>query len=310
MDFKAEIQSLISQQEAEILGVNINSNRFDPKLDFVFKAIFTSDREESRIARIDFLSAILKLDIESADVIQNELAVLSANEKKSTFDIHIRLTDKTEINVEIQLKNDDNMINRAEYYTCKMYGSQEAKGKAWADLHKVIELMIVNFTLFSERKEFLDEYTYRNKEGKELSGNTKIYFLELTKLANLLKKPVDEMTAEEMWAIFLKFGNNEKHYDVIKQISKRRRAIDMAGQVLDTISSDRATQLMYMDRMKFETDQISKVIFAERKGRSEGLREGRREGMLAIARNLKNMGLAIDDIVKGTGLSSTEIEQL
>ena len=45
-------------------------------------------------------------------------------------------------------------------------------------------------------------------------------------------------------------------------------------------------------------------------GRAEGLAEGRAEGILAVARNLKHSGMNVDEIVKMTGLSPQEIENL
>ena len=45
-------------------------------------------------------------------------------------------------------------------------------------------------------------------------------------------------------------------------------------------------------------------------GLQEGLQQGRQEGTLAIARELKKIGIPIADIAKGTGLSIDEIEKL
>ena len=43
-------------------------------------------------------------------------------------------------------------------------------------------------------------------------------------------------------------------------------------------------------------------------GRAEGLAEGRAEGILSTARNLKAMGLSMEDISRATGLSKEDIE--
>ena len=44
--------------------------------------------------------------------------------------------------------------------------------------------------------------------------------------------------------------------------------------------------------------------------KKEGKAEGRAEGIAETARNLKQMGLDVSQISKGTGLSIDEIEQL
>ena len=50
------------------------------------------------------------------------------------------------------------------------------------------------------------------------------------------------------------------------------------------------------------------------KGRTEGRKEGRQEGLaegrLAVAKNLKALGISIADIAKATGLTHEEIKAL
>ena len=45
-------------------------------------------------------------------------------------------------------------------------------------------------------------------------------------------------------------------------------------------------------------------------GRAEGRAEGNKEGRMETAKNLKAMGLNIDDIVKATGLTVDEVAAL
>ena len=46
------------------------------------------------------------------------------------------------------------------------------------------------------------------------------------------------------------------------------------------------------------------------KGRAEGSAEGRAEGIMLTAKNLKAMGLSVPDIIKATGLSEEDIMKL
>ena len=56
------------------------------------------------------------------------------------------------------------------------------------------------------------------------------------------------------------------------------------------------------------------IVEGRAKGLAEGLAEGeakgRAEGRVDVARNLKAMGLSVDDILKATGLTAAEIEPL
>ena len=47
-----------------------------------------------------------------------------------------------------------------------------------------------------------------------------------------------------------------------------------------------------------------------KEGRAEGLKEGLKESTRHIALNLKRMGIPLSDIVKATGLSESQIEEL
>lgn len=49
---------------------------------------------------------------------------------------------------------------------------------------------------------------------------------------------------------------------------------------------------------------------AKKEGKKEGRIEGKREEAIAIALEFKKMGLPLEDIAKGTGLTVEEIEKL
>jgi len=80
------------------------------------------------------------------------------------------------------------------------------------------------------------------------------------------------------------------------------------------------TQLSREDRMKYDKalkvyrDNYAVMECARKEGRDEGITEGMEKGMktkaTSIARNLKSMGLTIEQISQATGLSNEDIEKL
>ena len=62
----------------------------------------------------------------------------------------------------------------------------------------------------------------------------------------------------------------------------------------------------YEDSLKTYRDLKNSLDTAEEKGRMEG----REEEKIAIARNLKSMGMSISDISKATGLSEENIDSI
>jgi predicted transposase/invertase (TIGR01784 family) len=76
----------------------------------------------------------------------------------------------------------------------------------------------------------------------------------------------------------------------------------MANQVLNSISRDEEERARIMRDEKILLDYYSGINYAKRTGFEEGLEQ--------VARNFKNMGLAIEQIAQGTGLSVETIQEL
>ena len=101
---------------------------------------------------------------------------------------------------------------------------------------------------------------------------------KLTKLEEVEKKPVSEMTGMEKWALFLKHVNQKRKQSLIHEIIKSEEGIRMGAEVLETISKDRKEFSRYFHYLKGEIDRESQLIYAHRKGKAEGKEEGKAEG--------------------------------
>ena len=84
--------------------------------------------------------------------------------------------------------------------------------------------------------------------------------------------------------------------------------------IADVGGMTRAERLQYDEALKKYRDTISVFEGVRLEGRKEGNEEGRVEGekrkAIAIARNLKSMGMSISDISKATSLSEEEIDSI
>ena len=87
----------------------------DPKIDFVFKQIFGSKQHPKVL--ISFLNATLKptLPITQVEIQNTDLEKLYIEDKFSRLDVKAITSNHEVINVEIQLKNEYNMQQRALY---------------------------------------------------------------------------------------------------------------------------------------------------------------------------------------------------
>jgi predicted transposase/invertase (TIGR01784 family) len=70
----------------------------------------------------------------------------------------------------------------------------------------------------------------------------------------------------------------------------------------------------YISYLKYQNDMNHKRKVALREGREEGREEGRAEGLLekaiSTAKNFLKMGLSIEQVAQGTGLSTEEVSKL
>ncbi|MDR1351636.1 MAG: hypothetical protein LBK05_00010, partial [Treponema sp.] len=88
----------------------------------------------------------------------------------------------------------------------------------------------------------------------------------------------------------------------VNEVIATAEGIAMASEVLIRISKDEAERARLMSEWKYVVDTQSKVVQAKREGRQEERR--------AIAQNLKQLGIPVEQIAQGTGLSIEDIAKL
>ena len=102
--------------------------RITPKTDIVFKRLFGQKGNE-RILK-DFLESILDIHIENLELdLSRELQADFLDGKNSIVDVRAKLSDGTEINIEMQAKASDYSEQRCLYYWNKIYASNANKDK-------------------------------------------------------------------------------------------------------------------------------------------------------------------------------------
>ena len=278
----------------------------DPKMDFVFKNIFGSEKHPNIL--ISFLNATLKpKDLITAVEIKNtDLNKGYIEDKFSRLDVKATTSNNEIINIEIQLKNEYNMIKRSLFYWSKLYSEQLNEGEDYSVLKRTICINILNFKYLKTRK---FHSGYRLKEiysNEELTDVAEIHFIEIPKL----EEGTDEKDMLVAWIEFLKNPESEKVRSLEMSIDEIREAKDE----LIRMSNDDTQRELYEMRAKTLKDKISALNEAERKGikkgRQEGIKEGEKRKAIEIAKSLINIGLDKETISKSTGLTLSEIEKL
>ena len=274
----------------------------DPKMDFVFKNIFGSEKHPNIL--ISFLNATLKPKdlITEVEIKNTDLNKGYIEDKFSRLDVKATTSNNEIINIEIQLKNEYNMIKRSLYYWSKLYSEQLNEGEDYSVLKRTICINILNFKYLKTRK---FHSGYRLKEiysNEELTNVAEIHFIEIPKL----EEGSDEKDMLVAWIEFLKNPESEKVRSLEMSVDEIREAKDE----LIKMSNDDTQRELYEMRAKTLRDKISALNEAERKGIKKGREEGEKNKAIEIAKSLIDLGLDKESIAKSTGLDLCEVEKL
>ena len=271
----------------------------NPQIDFVFKKIFGTEKNKPIL--INFLNAVIKptTPIKDVEIKNNDIDEDFIEDKFSRLDVKATTSNKEHINIEIQVKNEYNMIQRTLYYWSKMYSEQIQNRDNYSKLERTVCINILNFKYLKN-----DKYhnAYRLKEitsNEELTDLQEIHFIELPKFNEIGNKEyvenVEKMDALEKWLEFLV----EPESNTVRQLELSNEEIKLAKSELYRLSMDSNEREQYNMREKAIYDRISALENAEAKGKIE------RE--LELIKESLNQGLEISLISKITGLSEEEI---
>jgi predicted transposase/invertase (TIGR01784 family) len=157
------------------------------------------------------------------------------------------------------------------------------------------------YTVFPDER-FINRFFFRDEDGHALLETVGVVFIELSKLDHLMSKPPDDMTSIEMWSAFFALADKPKHRKVIQEIISRKEEIKLANDILVNISQDDIQRAHFRSRHMYRMDYNHDMTVRYNKGLAEGKAE--------VARNFLSMGLPIEQVAQGTGLSIADIENI
>ena len=267
----------------------------NPKIDFVFKKIFGS--EEHPEILISFLNAVLKpkKPIVSVEIKNSDLEKEYIEDKFSRLDVKALTSNKEIINIEIQLKNEYNMIQRSLYYWSKLYEEQLSEGDRYDKLSRTVCINILDFK-YLKNDRFHNGYRLKEIETtEELTDLQEIHFIEIPKLKRF-ESTEEIVDLLEGWVEFLRDPESE----VIRKLEMSNKEIREAKDELYRLSRNSKERELYYLREKSLRDEISALANAKEKGLKEGLKQGLFEGKLESARSFLDI---LDDDTIATKLN-------
>jgi len=249
----------------------------NPKIDFVFKKIFGSADHPDIL--ISFLNAVLKPQnpITSVEIKNSDLEKEYIEDKFSRLDVKALTSNREIINIEIQLKNEYNMIQRSLYYWSKLYEEQLSEGDRYDKLSRTVLIYILDFK-YLKNDRFHNGYRLKEIEtNEELTDLQEIHFIEIPKLKTFdsSEEIVDLL---EGWVEFLRDPESE----VIRKLEMSNKEIREAKDELYRLSRNSKERELYYLREKSLRDEISALANAEEKGLQQGLMQGKLESARSL----------------------------
>ena len=272
---------------------NKNIKTLSPKIDVIFQILFGEIGNE-RITK-GFLECILNRKIEKIDLTKNQvLGREFKDDKLGVLDILAELDDKEICNIEMQIVDKKNIIERLLYYWSRLYSRQLKAGNDYKTLEKVIIILIADFEI--EELRGLDYHIVwkimETQSGKRIVLTEKLE-LDIIELPKIIGKEEDKSNLLD-WLYFLE---NPKSERVAKNMEENEE-LKEAVQKLDSLSQD--------ERMQRIIELREKAIRDEKACYDKGLDDG----IEKVVKNMIKFGMDLELISKSTGLTKEEVEKI
>ena len=268
-----------------------------------------------------FLTELLGESIKIMQILDSESNKETENDKHNRVDILVENSKNELVIIEVQNSKEYDYLHRILFGTSKAITEHIKEGEPYAKVKKIISVTIAYFDL-GQGKDYVYHGTTSFKgihkgDILNLSGKQKdlynkdnpsqivpeYWLIKVDKFNDRVKDKLDE------WIYFLK--NGEVRDDFTAQ------GLSEAKDKLDKMKMSETEYKAYQRYLRnlhdIASEQHTKMVDAEewlKKGEEKGMEKGMEKGIKSVARNMKQIGLAISDIVKATGLSEEEIEKL
>ena len=284
---------------------NKKIRRYPPKMDIIFQAIFGEVGSEN-ITK-DFLEKILKRKIEKISLDKNPILRRELKDDKlGVLDIITELDGKEKCNIEMQLIDKNNIIERMLYYWSKMYTRQIKAGDDYNKLEKTIVILIADFHIKGlEEVEYHSTWKIIETNSAKKLILTDKFELDIIELSKI-KGRENEKDQLLDWLIFLENPESERVTRKMEENENLKEAVEK----LDRISKDEKMQRIIELREKAIRDEHAIYAKGVDDGIEEGKAKGAREKQIEIAKSMLKENMDIEMIIKITGLTKQEIEKL
>lgn len=268
-----------------------------PTNDFVFKKLFGEPKNQALLQ--DLVEGIFPdLAIKTVEV-QKDVSLTRKiiTEKLGILDVVATLNDNIKINIEMQVKDYYNTVERSLFYATGMFHEGLENGEDYITTPQTISIWITTYDIFEDGPFHEIALLKRDYQNKVLTDKFALHYIQLPKFQKQCKTISNKL---DEWLTFI-INENPEAIDMIEN-----QNIKKAKKELEYLTGDEETRRLAELREKAIRDEQAALKKATREGEARGRVEAQKE----IARNMKVKGIELNVICEITGLSREEIEKL
>ena len=263
--------------------------RYTFRTDILFKMLFV--KHQDLLEKL--VAALLGIPLESIEqfTVRNpEMPPEILGDKFCRLDINM-IVNNQRIDLEVQVAYEGDYPERVMLYWAREFSTALSAGQSYSMLPRTIIISIIDFNLFdcTEFHSFFQPLEVTRHTL--LSDKMGFHFFELRKLPNAVSE-------KDILLLWLSLFRAETEEDLEKIKNMGVPTMEQAIDAYYTITASSEFREMERLREKARHDE-AQALYHAKVARS-----------IEIARNALQMKIAIDDIVKLTGLTHTEIENL
>ena len=277
-----------------------------PKNDVVFQSIF--NQNNAKITKA-FVEALLDEKITKMTINSDQILVRDTPEDKlGILDLELDINNNEKVDVEIQLIERANFVERLLFYFSRLYASEIKRGDSYTEAKKVILIAIIDYPLeltqtISEM-ETVWKLCEKNHPDLVLTDSIEICILELDKVKNTYYK--NKLDKKAQWMLFLDDPNSRE----VKEIMKKNN--DIKDAVIEVHERSKDEQLRRLAELKEKAIMDEKAIYkaGRLRGEKEGITQGQLEKSIEIIKNLLSMDFTVSQIAQAVDMSEEEVKKI
>ena len=268
--------------------------------DYLFRALL---QQNNKVLK-GLISSLLHLSLDEIISVEitNPIELGKSIDAKDFFlDIKVLLNSDTVINLEMQVINEHNWPERSLSYLCRSFDGLN-RGENYLEAKPVIQISLLDFTLFPEYPEFYATYQFLNvKNCIKYSDKLRLHVLDLTRIDIATKE--DRQYQIDYWAALFKATTWEE----LKMLAEKNESIAEATETVYKLSEEEKIRLQCEAREDYYRRQRDAEILRERQERR--MKEQERQ-MQENERQIQELRVANQELTNQVNELTAEIEKL